>query len=221
MSGERLQSRAWCSISQWLAMRAAGDEVDLREQLTMLMLSASLWSLPNACYTIDPYDLPQGLPPFEPPPPVPPFELQERFRREYSHAAAPWPRAGALSRFPHSTDRLNDMVGEVEVSGKRPLCIRERTGLAAAYYTSCRLLWQGKGCFDGIETQLAGRDHCEGLFVGVSAWVHKRALQEAQAAPFQEHACIASSYGGARLPERRQSSLFGDGNASGATAWGC
>jgi len=58
---------------------------------------------------------PQGLPPFEPPPLVPPFEVQDRFRREFCHAATGWPRAGALSRFPHSAERLNDMVGDVEV----------------------------------------------------------------------------------------------------------
>ena len=57
----------------------------------------------------------QGLPPIEPPPPVPPFEVQDRFRREFCHAATGWPRAGALSRFPHSAERLNDMVGDVEV----------------------------------------------------------------------------------------------------------
>ena len=61
-------------------------------------------------------DAPQGLPPIEPPPPVPPFEVQDRFRREFCHAAAGWPRAGALSRFPHSAERLNNMVSDVEVS---------------------------------------------------------------------------------------------------------
>jgi hypothetical protein len=66
--------------------------------------------------TLDERGSRQGLPPIEPPPPVPPFELQERFRREYGHSASPWPRTGALSRFPHSTDRLNDMIGDVEVS---------------------------------------------------------------------------------------------------------